>query len=158
MNRRRICLIVLGAAVLPTLGCPGSVGKEATGSAEKNRPDGVIGYYVHDDLEFYQAKSMKDVPPGRIMYLGIEEGRWLMHNMLTAYGGTWEMDQHVATMTVKVGPTGKADGKEKTFTRRTATGITMSPSKDRGPYMKLTYIGPTAPANFGWDEALGEKK
>ena len=121
------------------------------------RPDGVIGYYVHDDPAFYKVKDMKDVAAGRIMYLGIEDGRWKMQNAHTGYGGTWVESPDGAILAIKQGPAEMVKSGQKSIARRTESGINLAKAGTDGPYMMFTYIASAAPSNFGYGEVHNGK-
>jgi hypothetical protein len=165
MTSRAIWMLALAAVAM--VGCPRAetpnppekpaANKQAEPQKPK-RPDGVVGYYVLDDPAHYMAQEMKGVPPGQVMHLGIEEGRWMMRDMLTGYGGTWAEDKGDATLTVNEGPTGKASGKERITATRTNSGVKLSLKGSTGHATRFTYVGLVAPKEFGYDEFLGPKK
>lgn len=167
MKARAVWSVGVALATLAIAGCPRAeqaklperAAATAT-SAPKNatRPASVVGFYIHDDPAFYGAKDMGLVPPGQIMYLGIEEGRWMMRNMLTGYGGPWKVAAGGAILTVTEGPTGKANGKEKLTATRTEQGVTLSLTGSNQRVMRFTYLALAAPQDFGYDEFLGPKK
>jgi hypothetical protein len=160
MPVRATWVMVAALASVAMVGCPGTEAPKASPPATQNkqaRPDGVVGYYINDDPAAYGAKDIKLVPPGQVMHLGIEDGRWMMRNMLTGYGGTWVETKGVATLTVMMGPTGKTSGKEMFSATRTDVGVTLSLG-GMNPPMRFTYVGPSAPKGFGYDEVLGPKK
>lgn len=101
---------------------------------------------------------MSGVPPGQVMYLGIEEGRWMMRNMLSGYGGPWKNGTEGAILTVAEGPTGKTNRKEKLAATRTEQGVTLSLKGSNQRVMRFTYLAIAAPQDFGYDEFLGPKK
>lgn len=167
MTSRAIWLLAVAIAAVAMGGCPraerpeppeGSAASKQTEPQKSKRSDGVVGYYVLDDAAFYGATDMNAAPPGQVMHLGIERGRWMMRNMLIGYGGTWAEDKGGATLTVTEGPSGKADGKEKLAVTRTASGVTLSLKGTTDHAMRFTYVGPTAPKDFGYDEFLGPTK
>lgn len=92
------------------------------------------------------------------MHLGVEKSRWMMRNMLTAYGGKWEEQGSKATFTVSEGPTGKADGKESFIGTRTAKGVDLLLPAAPNRTLHFSYVGDKAPSEFGYDEFLGEAK
>lgn len=161
MPFRATWVMVAALAAVVLVGCPGTEAPKASPPAAQNkqaRPGGVVGYYINDDPAAYGAKDIKLVPPGQVMHLGIEDGRWMMRNMLTGYGGTWVETKGVVTLTVTDGPTGKTGGKERIIVTRTVGGVTLSLGGSKDPPMRFTYVGPSAPKDFGFDEFLGPKK
>jgi len=112
----------------------------------QNRSHGVVGYYVSNDMKGW--------------HLGIEDGRWMMRDMLSGFGGTWikGKDNENATFTINEGPSGKRKGNEKLTATRTASGITLSLAGTNSPPMKFKFVAPSAPKEFGYDEFLGPKK
>ena len=167
MSSRAIWMLAVAVAAVAMVGWPRAETPEppeepaANGQAEPQKPkrsDGVVGYYILDDAAFYGATAMNGAPPGQVMYLGIEKGRWMMRNMLTGYGGTWAKDKGGATLTVNEGPTGKTNGKEKLTATRTDSGVTLSLKVSTDRAMLFTYLGSAAPKDFGYYEFLGPTK
>lgn len=112
-----------------------------------------MGYYIHDDPTFYGVTDIKDAP---FMHLGIEGKRWMMVNMLTGYGGTWTESGGVGTLTVNMGPTGKAKGNEKITAKRTERGVELAIAGKSDRAMHFTYVSPNTPNGFDYDEFLGK--
>lgn len=167
MRVRATWTVGVAIASLAIVGCPhveqAKLPENAAARATSQpkiaaRPTSVVGFYIHDDPAFYGAKDMSGVPPGQIMYLGIEEGRWMMRNMLTGYGGPWKIGTGGAILRVAEGPTGKANGKEKLAATRTEQGVTLSLKGSNQRVMRFTYLAVAAPQDFGYDEFLGPKK
>lgn len=167
MTARAIWSVGVVVATLAIVGCPRAeqaklpekaAAPAASPPQNATRPSSAVGFYIHDDPAFYGAKDMSAVPPGQVMYLGIEEGRWMMRNMLTGYGGPWKAASGGAILTVTEGPTGKANGKEKLTATRTEQGVTLSLKGSNQRVMRFTYRALAAPQDFGYDEFLGPKK
>ena len=166
MDSRVIWTPAVALTLFALLGCPSAQAPKPVSNKQSEpappdkpkRPDGLVGFYVQDDPAAYGAKDMKSVPPGRVMYLGIEKGRWMMRDMMTAYGGTWTEVKGDAILTVTEGPTGKANGKETITVKRTENGITLAPNGSPAPAMRFAYVGMVAPKEFGYDEFLNPKK
>ena len=166
MTTRKVGLFAIALAAVASTGCLGAETPRTTESAARKqaepkaptRPECVVGYYALDDPARYMAKQMKDVPSGQVMHLGIEKGRWMMRDMLIGYGGTWVVDKGGAILTVNEGPTGKTSGKEVFKATRTATGIMLSDEGSSGLGLSFTYLGPSAPKEFGYAEFLGPSR
>lgn len=154
MTLRFVWITPVSLALLQISGCQNStkveIIQEPVAKPQIAMRVDMVGYYVHDDPAFFRVKDMKEVAPKRIMHLGIEPGRWMMRNGNTAYGGTWVYTKDGATLTVTAGPNGQS-----TTAKRTPKGIELQASKD-GPIMKLSYVGPKAPKDFGYDKFLGK--
>lgn len=160
-------LLAILLASVAMVGCPRAatpkppedpMSKRQTEPQTPKRPEGLVGYYVLDDPAVYGATAMSAAPPGQVMYLGIEDRRWMMRNMLTAYGGSWVKANGGATLTVNVGPTGPTNGSEKIVARRTDRGVELLPPGSTSPAMRFTYVGRAAPKGFGYDEFLDGTK
>ena len=154
-----------GASVFLLLllaGCPQSQPEaaptEQTKIKQPTRPEGLIGFYVNDDPSLYGEKDMKDVPPGQVRHLFIDKDRWMLRDMMTAFGGTWSKSGTGATLKITEAPNGKADGKDSFVAKRTEKGIELTNPKDSSAVIRFTYLTKDAPADFGMDEFLGPAK
>lgn len=149
------------AAALLTLlaGCPQNPPEpktEAEAAKPKlDRPEGIIGYYVNDDPSLYGAKDMKEVPPGQVRYLYIDKSRWMLRDMMTAFGGTWTKKGAGASLKITEAPNGKSDGKDGFDAARTEKGIELTNPKDSSAVIRFSYLAKDAPSDFGMDDFLG---
>ncbi len=115
MISRTLWMMAVALAAVTLVGCPRAeapqpprqpAAQNQPEPPEPARPDGVVGYYTLDDARFYGVSDMKNVPPGQVMHLGIEKGRWMMRDMLSALGGTCAETKSGAILTVTVSPSG----------------------------------------------------
>lgn len=131
---------------------------ENTGAASPQpRTETIEGYYVLDDPAFYLAKSMAEVPPGRVMHLAAKDGRWMMMDMLIGYGGTYEETESGAIFTSVMGPAGPTKAEELTVTT-TSKGITLAGPPGLGMAIEFTWKSDSIPKEFDFDEFLGKRK
>ncbi|MEQ1932624.1 MAG: hypothetical protein ABL962_01910 [Fimbriimonadaceae bacterium] len=135
---------------------------EAKPAAKFVRPAGVVGHYQLDDPAIYGQKSISLVPPGQIMHLVIEKGRWVMRDMMVGYSGTWVATKDGAMLTVTEGPTGETT-RQRIQVWRTEAGIKVLPAADGAididyipAYYK--YVGPIPPKGFVYEEFVGLKQ
>ncbi len=132
--------------------------KESTSAAKPGpRTELIEGYYVLDDPAFYLAKSMSEVPPGRVMHLAAKDGRWMMMDMLIGYGGTYEETESGAIFTSVMGPAGPTKAEELTVTT-TSKGITLAAPPGGGMSLEFSWQRDAIPKEFDFDAFLGKRK
>ncbi len=124
------------------------------------RTETIEGYYVLDDPAFYGAMSMADVPRGQVFHLAARDGRWMMINMMSGWGGTYLETESGAVFTTTEGPAGATDKKEETTVTTTSKGITlaMPDGKGGGMSIELAWESDAIPEEFDFDSFLGKKK
>jgi hypothetical protein len=125
--------------------------------AQESRPAGVVGYYKLDDPAHYGAKSMNEVPIGQIQYLGIEKERWMLRDMMSAFGGPTTITPDGAMLTVKEGPSGPRKGNDFYKVKRSEKGLVLS-MPGESVALNFTYVGQSPPVNFDYDKFLGPAK
>lgn len=122
-----------------------------------DRPEAVVGFYKLDDPAQYGAKTMQVVPVGQVRYLGIDEERWLLRDMMVGFSGTWAKTPSGAILKTKMGPSGPVKAQEAIEVIRTETGLTLRTLKGTSPDQTFTFVDKHVPADFGLDQPEGSE-
>jgi hypothetical protein len=160
------CLPIVAFASVCLAGCPGDAPRVRTDPAKKQAPkaqperEGIEGWYVLDHAAFYGAVIMKDVPPGQVVNMAVRDGRWMMANMLSGWGGTYRETKDGVVFTSVMGPAGPTEPEEIKVAKTDRGLVLNAGEKLRGvsTELRFTYQGPDLPRGFDLDTFLGPKK
>ena len=167
MSYRTHGTVLVLASSLLLLGCPGD--EPAPGDRGTNRvseePENkdpaksrsIEGWYILDHAAFYGQVFMKDVPPGQVLNMAVKDGRWMMANMLSGWGGTYEETRDGAVFTCVMGPAGPTDPEEIKVVK-TAAGLVLNARGAMGANsaeLRYTYKGADIPSGLDIVTFLG---